>query len=1457
MSIRRLSCTRTWQRLLLATVITLVSAAVSASPLPPAPSLYLSFDGSDQPVVSAGTAEVARGAVEDALLLIHQRDRRTFPAGKVGQAYDADTQALFYRVAGNFRADEGTAAVWLKPHYDGTDTTTYSAFFGAGRWGMVYKYSKHTHITFGTARPERDLYYDCNSKPITHWKRGEWHHVAVTWSRSRNQRCIYLDGELSGQAPFPHHVELGDGLLHVGGGCAMYPRPVARALVDEVGVWDRALAAPEVKAIWQRGDQGLPLTDRPGEATDAGKGPPGVALPDDPETLSTADVSPTRQAISLAGAWRFCPATGQAPRDANRWGRSNVPGICWDSGVSHTPDGKPVRREWLGRKTVTLDTVAYSRQVIVPTDWRGRTILLECDGVGGLAEWFVNGKSVGELPHWEGGSFEITDLLQPGKSVRISVLLQKTGRIRQFGIYGDVRLAALPRASVQGLLIDPRLTADTSTADGVALLPEPRLEILCKILNRGPSSRATLAFTIDPVDGSAGKPKQFRHAFALRSAGPGRDIRAVEQSIACSFAWPLPVLWTYDRPFLYRVRAELLLDDQRVDVAAPITFGFREFRTHGADFLLNGVPTHLRGHQINLAWGPQMPKVEELREAGMNCFEFAGPVSAQWYKDRPCFPPDFEAILDYADQHGLIAAVSLPGAKVLRETLLDSDVGARYQRRIESFVRRYGNHPSVCLWYMHFNWAGYRWYHPPDKSDGSYKPDDSRFREKERFALRTEELIRGVDRRPIYHHACGNLGEIFSLNCYIGPTSPLQEREEWPSRWAEKRPFPLFACEHGLMLIPYWFRPRQFPLSVVYADEPLFDEIAAKYLGDRAYAALTPELFARYDLEREKPRSDRTRALIKAHPGYQEVKSLFARHSFRAWRTYGVSGIVFNAINWDYYTGDNKPSRVLKALGRYFDHTDMYIAGPPGNWPTKDHSFFAGETIGKQIVLLNDLTRDVPVSLLWALRTVDGRQVTRDAANAVAAAGKVTFVPIEFTAPQVERRTECVLSVVAEGAAAQHFVRDDFSLQVFPDRMAAPPGSGAVLVHDPHGRTSRILDGMGIQVVRWTGGEDLTQFRLLVAGERGYDDRFRELAENGNLSQAIADGLNVLVFEQAAGNVFGVRIEEQSARRVFVRQPGHPFLAGLAASDFVDLRGESDLMPPYPPAPAETSTKWPTRYFKWGNRGVVASYVCRKPHVGPFSPVLECGFDLVDSPLLAARLGRGRVVLCQVDVTARAAADPVSRRLVDNLLRELRKKALSQPASVRAVGAGASEVARMFRLRLAEPAESGAGLILVGRLERPSQESTQIRAAVRAGATALLLPDADAPTAAAFGLRLSEQTLFRGEIRGDDQITGIGNSDLYLKTKVTVSVAAVEGGWQEAIAPGLVVSRRLGRGRLIACRLPLLDAQTRAGVKTTRCWNSLLNSLSMSRENDAELTTGKAVQYLDSPWEEIPPFINW
>jgi len=84
-----------------------------------------------------------------------------------------------YRCAGNFRPDEGACALWMSPDFDGNDTALYCTFFGAADWGMLYKYVSQTALTFGTAKPEKDIYYDLSSKDISAWRAGQWRHVVV------------------------------------------------------------------------------------------------------------------------------------------------------------------------------------------------------------------------------------------------------------------------------------------------------------------------------------------------------------------------------------------------------------------------------------------------------------------------------------------------------------------------------------------------------------------------------------------------------------------------------------------------------------------------------------------------------------------------------------------------------------------------------------------------------------------------------------------------------------------------------------------------------------------------------------------------------------------------------------------------------------------------------------------------------------------------------------------------------------------------------------------------------------------------------------------------------------------------------------------------------------------------------------------------------------------------------
>jgi beta-galactosidase len=1043
--------------------------------------------------------------------------------------------------------------------------------------------------------------------------------------------------------------------------------------------------------------------------------------------------------------------------------------------------------------------------------------------------------------NWEDEEYELGPSLEYGRENTLVIALHARGRARVAGIYGRVSLELVPRSMVRDVVVR------TSVEHG-------SIAFSCDVRHEGPPADAQLEFEVREAAAPQRVAKRFSHTFRLPACGRDRAaVSAQTARVECSFPWSNARLWTYDDPMVYQVRTRLNVAGAAVDDAPPASFGFREFTVRGADFYLNGKPTHLRGHQVAMSWGNQFPRLEELKTVGMNCFQLAGPMEAHWYAGRPYQIESFEKMLDYADSHGLIAYPGLPDAMVIREAIFDPDVARLYRQRLEKHIRRWGNHPSVCFWFMHFNLANYLWYVAPSKFAG-YKPSDPAFLAKEHFAMEAQRIARSLDPRPIYHHACGNFGDIFSTNCYLGPNIPLQEREEWPSLWAEKRPFPFFLCETGLMVICNWYRPREMPLDQVYSGEPIFDEIAAQYLGRRAYRMLSPELFDRYDMSQQ-TWHQRLHGITEHHFGYQEVKSRVARTSLRGWRTFGVSGIVFNAENWDYHdeeTGRALP--VMKAVTHYFADTDLYLAGPAGDWPAKDHAFFSGERVRKQAVLLNDLTRDLPVGLHWQVTDRAGKQLASGRIEAVARAGVPTMYPIEFTAPEASERRELQLKIQPVDLQSP-FQSDTFDVQVFP-RPAAVAAAGKVLLFDTAGETTRMLARAGVAAEPLGEQADLRRAALVVVGKKSYGPEFRRLAAKLRLLHAVEEGLNLLVFEQTSPDVLGLKLTERSLRDAFIAEPGHPLLAGLRPADLVNLRGQSDLVEAYPDVTPGTERVWPERGYKWGNRGVVSTFVFRKPHYGPFRPVLECGFDLVDSPLLESQWGGGRIVLCQVDVSSRHGADPVSTQLVNQALSWLTRRGDASSRRYACVGDSARRFVTRFGVVSEELQQKPGHIIVVGKEDVSPQSAAAIEAAVRGGATAILLPES--PLGRRFGLKSAPARLFIGRLGGDPLLAGLNDGDLYLKAWTELPVVTEQDGWQVLVKPGIVARKTLGRGQVVACQIdPDALGASRGRVKALRFWNVLLGNLQLPRSSLTDELQPRLAFYENNPWEEIPRFRSW
>jgi hypothetical protein len=288
---------------------------------------------------------------------------------------------------------------------------------------------------------------------------------------------------------------------------------------------------------------------------------------------------------------------------------------------------------------------------------------------------------------------------------------------------------------------------------------------------------------------------------------------------------------------------------------------------------------------------------------------------------------------------------------------------------------------------------------------------------------------------------------------------------------------------------------------------------------------------------------------------------------------------------------------------------------------------------------------------------------------------------------------------------------------------------------------------------------------------------------------------------------------------------------------------------------ADTIRRWPPRFFKWSNRGVLSTFVARKPQFSPLLPVLEFGFDMAQSPLLEGRFGAGRVALCQVDVTSRYGTDPVSTRLVGNLLASLSTRGTAAPVRAVACDPKAATFLEPFGVTAPVSSAPDGNLIFVGAATLPDTPARAVERVVRAGATAVLLPGSQATER--FGLKLTKARAFRVNWGKDPLLTGLNAGDGYLKAWLELPAAAEEGGWQALAEPGVVAVRALGQGRIVACSLDPTALQGRARIKALRVWNALLTNLNVPREGLSDfLQPAHPVWEANEP-EQLPPYMDW
>ena len=1021
----------------------------------------------------------------------------------------------------------------------------------------------------------------------------------------------------------------------------------------------------------------------------------------------------TRERICVNGLWRWQPAdaaaAGATVPEAN-WGFFKVPG-CWPGITDYLQQDCQTlypHPSWKETNLAGISGAWYQREIEVPDQWNGRRIVLSLEYLNSYAAVFVDGKKAGEI-RFPVGEVDLTETCRPGhrhvlsllvvalplKGVRVSytdtaAAREVKGSVPRRGLCGDVYLIAMPR----GPRID-RVAVETSVrrweatfkADLAGLEAAGRYALRARISEGG---KQAAEFTSRPFTAA--------------------DV--VSGQFAFSQAWKPAKLWDLNAAANeYDVQLSLLDGKGEVlDTALPERFGFRELWIDGRDFYLNGTRIFLSAvpldnAQIGAAWANYDAAREtfaRLKSIGINC------VYTHNYDCEPGSSLSFEEILLAADDAGVLVSLTQPHFSGYDWKAPDADQKNGYARDAAFYTQVAGNHPSVVFYSMSHNATGYDEDMNPDLIDGIHDRRDNWSANNVKHAQRAEAIVRQLDPiRIVYHHAGGNIGSMHTINFYPN-FAPIQELSDWFEHWATAGVKPLFLCEYGApftwdwTMYRGWYQGKREFGSAAVPWEFCLAEWDAQFLGDRAFdMSETEKADLRWEAKQFQAGKVWHRWDYPMPVGSErftqrnQVLAEYLTDNWRAYRTWGVSGISpweyeiywtprpglkkarkdFK-VDWetlqrpgfsaDYMDGrlermdvafdraDWEPTAAGKALLRNNQPVLAYIGGKSAAFTSKDHIYRPGETVEKQLILINNSRSALTFNCEWSLALP--RPVTGDQDVAVET-GQQARIPLRFELPRDLPPGQYQLTATTRVETGTLPAQSDVMTVDVLRATAGVASDGQVALFDPQGQTSSLLQKLGIKFHQVSAATDLSAESTLVIGKLALtiDGAAPDLTR-------VRDGMKVIVFEQSREVLekrLGFRAVEHGLRRVFERIPDHPLLSGLTLEQLHDWRGEATTVPPrltYEARPMHGPTVlWcdipVSRVWRCGNRGDVASVLVEKPARGDFLPLLDGGFDLQYSPLMEYREGKGMILFCQMDLTGRTEADLAAEDLAANLFR--------------------------------------------------------------------------------------------------------------------------------------------------------------------------------------------------------------
>ena len=326
---------------------------------------------------------------------------------------------------------------------------------------------------------------------------------------------------------------------------------------------------------------------------------------------------------------------------------------------------------------------------------RGRSVFVNFKAIGGEGILYVNGKNAGShLGNFIPREADISAYIKPGKNVLVLQVFADFGqqygckrpdricRGAQFsinfikgGLWQSVSLELRSNPAVNRLLITP-------------LYNDKKIRVDYELYNPGAPFRCIPGLSVS----SALRKDQNDHAIAMDY--PEIEVKTGQNTGTLYLPLPKVKSWSPESPYLYFATLYLRQGNQIVSAEAR-RFGFREFKTEGGKFLLNGQRIYLFGENLHAVYadGTGLTRTQErdrflqhLKQYKENGYSII----------RTAHQPTSSLLYEVADELGFMIYDEWAWSFI---TNVDRKLfPVNVEREMHEWVLRDYNHPSVVMW---------------------------------------------------------------------------------------------------------------------------------------------------------------------------------------------------------------------------------------------------------------------------------------------------------------------------------------------------------------------------------------------------------------------------------------------------------------------------------------------------------------------------------------------------------------------------------------------------------------------------------------------------------------------------------------------------------------------------------------------------------------------------------------